>query len=130
MSWARYQARWRGTEHVASPELRTDGMWLRLLSPVALEGFAEVADGRWVRAVPATECAQVTYVTTVGEWGGAPVIVLRDRQGELLIEYAGGLVPVAERLGLERVERGVYRRWVPRDEVADLREEATPIAPA
>ena len=111
------------------PELRADGVWLRLLSPTPLEGFHEAAPGRWVRPVPAAECEQVSYVATVCEWGGAPCTVLGDRDGELLIEYAGGLAPTAARLGLERVERGVYRRWVPREEVAELREEARPVSP-
>lgn len=48
----------------------------------------------------------------------------RRTAGELLVEYTGGLLPVARKLGMERVERGVHRRWVARDEVVGLREEA------
>jgi hypothetical protein len=130
MTWSRYQARWSGTDYHASPELRPDGLWLRLRGAAPAEGFAEAAPGRWVRPVPAAECEQVSYVSTVCEWSGAPFVVLADRDGEVLLEYVGGQVPVAVRLGLERIERGVYRRWVPRDEVTDLRENVTRITSA
>ncbi|MBF8193891.1 hypothetical protein ITP53_51100 [Nonomuraea sp. K274] len=122
MTWSRYLARWRGADYTASPELRAGGLWLRLRAPGPADGFEQAAPGRWVRPVPAAECERVSFVTTVCEWGGAPFLVLADRDGELLIEYCGGLTPVAERLRLERIERGVHRRWVPRDEAMDLRE--------
>ncbi|WP_181871008.1 hypothetical protein [Sphaerisporangium album] len=47
--------------------------------------------------------------------------------GELLVEYTGGLAPVARALGLPRAERGVYRGWVRRDEVLGLREHVVPL---
>ncbi|MGI5268813.1 hypothetical protein ACQEUU_06660 [Nonomuraea sp. CA-218870] len=131
MSRPRYEARWRGADYPASPESRADGVWLRLRSRTPLEGFDEVAPGRWVLPVPAAECEQVTYVTTVCEWRGVPCVVLGDENGDengdLLVEYVGGLAPVAADLGFGRVERGVHRRPVPRDEVSGLREEITPV---
>ncbi|MDA0637958.1 hypothetical protein OUY22_31500 [Nonomuraea sp. MCN248] len=125
MSRPRYEARWRGADYPASPESRAEGVWLRLRSRSPLEGFDEVAPGRWVRPVPAADCEQVTYITTVCEWRGVPCVVLGDEDGELLVEYVGGLTPVAADLGFGRIERGVHRRLVPRDEVSGLREEIT-----
>ncbi|MEO3810491.1 hypothetical protein ABGB17_15945 [Sphaerisporangium sp. B11E5] len=119
-----YRARWRGAEYPAVPDPRPDGVWMRLRGGAPAEGFAEVAPGVHVRPVPAGECDEVVHAVTVGEWRGASCQVLDARDEELLLEYAGGSLPVARELGLGRVERGVYRGWVPRDEVRDLREHA------
>ncbi|MBG0816642.1 hypothetical protein [Planomonospora sp. ID82291] len=125
-----YRVRWGGLCHRAVPELRPDGVWMRLCDPPpdgadeADGAGGEPASGRRAGPVPAAECERVDLVTTVCEWNGAPFLVLAARGTELLLEYLGGLAPVAAALGLERIERGVHRRWVDRDEVTGLREEA------
>ncbi|GII60370.1 hypothetical protein Skr01_04550 [Sphaerisporangium krabiense] len=122
-AWHSYRALFDGVEYEASPDPRADGLWMRLRSDRPAAGFVQVAPGRFVRPAPAEECEAVRFVTTVAEWRDAPCQVRGERDGELLLEYTGGLLPVARRLGLERVERGVHRRWVPRDEVRDLRDQ-------
>jgi hypothetical protein len=117
-----YRARWHGAAYDASPELRSGRLWMRLRSGDPAPGFEKVGSDRYVRAVPADECEAVCFVTTVCRWRDAPFRVHDRRDGELLLEYTGGQVTVARSLGLERVERGVHRRWVPRDEVTELRE--------
>ncbi|MEV1243733.1 hypothetical protein ACIBO2_11185 [Nonomuraea sp. NPDC050022] len=119
-----YRARWGGVDYEAAPELSADGVWLRLRDTAAQAGFEEIASGVWVRAVPAAECERVDLVTTVCVWKGASFLVIAEKDGEVLLEYAGASVPVAMELGLERVERGVYRRWIAGDEVTALREHA------
>ncbi|GAA3812249.1 hypothetical protein GCM10022226_36120 [Sphaerisporangium flaviroseum] len=127
MSWHSYRARWRGTDYEASADPRADRLWMRLRASEPAEGFEEVAPGRFIRPVPAQECEAVYFVTTTGRWRGAECQVHDEREGELLIEYTGGLLPVALELGLERIERGVHRGWVPRDEVLELGEHAVPL---
>ncbi|WP_248961050.1 hypothetical protein [Sphaerisporangium perillae] len=127
MTWHAYRARLRGIEYEASPDPRPGGLWMRLRSPEPADGFEQVAPGRFVRPVPAEECEAVVFVTTAGEWRGAPCHVHAERDGELLVEYTGGLLPVARELGMERVERGVHRAWVPRDEVLGLHEHVVPV---
>ncbi|MEU9832563.1 hypothetical protein AB0D67_13625 [Streptosporangium sp. NPDC048047] len=127
--WHSYRARWRGTEYAASPDPRPDAVWVRLRVTEPAEGFEEVEPGCFVRPVPAGECESISFVTTVCEWRGAPFQV-RDRHGDtLLLEYVGGLLPVARELELERIERGVHRRWVPGHEVTDLRENVVFLEP-
>jgi len=123
-SWHFYRARWQGADYVASPEPHAMELWVRLRSPVPAEGFEEVEPGCHVRAVPVTECAALHFVTMECSWRGEPFQVHDERDGLLLLEYLGGSAPAARALGLERVERGVYRSWVPRAEVTDLRENA------
>ncbi|MEU4571944.1 hypothetical protein ACBI99_12205 [Nonomuraea sp. ATR24] len=127
MSWHHYRARWQGEDFEASPEPHSLELWIRLRSAEPREGFEEVEPGCHVLPVPAEECEALHFVITVCEWRGEPFHVHAERDGELLLEYAGASAPRAVELGLDRIERGVYRRWVPRAEAADLREEAVPL---
>ncbi|WP_157252311.1 hypothetical protein [Nonomuraea typhae] len=128
MSWQSYRARWRGADYEAVPELDGGQVLVRLRSQGPAEGFSEVRPGLFVRVVPAAECAVVWHVTTFCEWRGAPFLVIDARDGELLLEYTGGDAGQAGRLGLERVERGVHRIWVSRDEVGALVETAVTVS--
>lgn len=127
MTWAFYRARWQGADYVASPEPHALELWIRLRSAEPREGFEEVEAGCHVRPVPVGECEAVHFVVTVCRWRGEPFQVLAERDGELLLEYAGGSARTAVELGLDRVERGVYRRWVPRIEAGELREHPVPV---
>lgn len=124
---SRYRARWRGSDYRANPDPGHDGPAIRLLRDEPAEGFEERAPGLHVRSVPAEECEAVFHVTRVCEWRGAPCLVREEREGELLLEYTGGRLPVARALGMERIERGVHRRWVARAEVGEPREHAEPL---
>ncbi|MEV0232513.1 hypothetical protein [Nonomuraea sp. NPDC050786] len=124
MSRAFYRARWRDAEYVASPEPHSLELWIRLRSAEPADGFEEVEPGCHVRTVPASECAAVHFVTTVCGWRGELFHVHDERAGQLLLEYLGGSALTAAELGMERIERGVYRLWVPREEVTDPREHA------
>lgn len=114
-----YFARWRGTEYEASP----DGDNVRLYSSEPAEGFEEVRPGRFVRVIPATEVEDLAYVRTTCSWHGHPFIVLGQHGSWLRLEYTGGRRPVAESLGLESFDFGVYQGWVRAAEVTDLREQ-------
>ncbi|MEV0824744.1 hypothetical protein [Nonomuraea rubra] len=126
-SWHFYRARWRGTDYPASPEPHALELWVRLRSGAPLEGFEEVEPGCHVRTVPVTECDWLHFVTVVCRWRGETFQVHGERDGHLLLEYLGGSVVTARALGLERVERGVWRAWAPRREVTELHEEVMPI---
>ncbi|MFG1945203.1 hypothetical protein [Nonomuraea sp. NPDC048826] len=124
---AYYRARWRGADYVASPEPHPLELWVRLRSAGPADGFEEVEPGCHVRAVPAAECEALHFVTVVCRWRGEPCHVHDERDGLVLLEYLGGSALTARELGMERIERGVYRLWVPRAEVDDLREHAAPL---
>ncbi|MBA3339108.1 MAG: hypothetical protein H0T54_05070 [Geodermatophilaceae bacterium] len=123
--WFTFRARWRGWEYACSPELMADGMWVHLVSDRPADGFEELQPGTYLRLVAAVECDMVAHVTMTCQWRGEPCLVQDERDDGLLLEYTGGKVPRALELGLERIERGVYRGWVPREEVQGLRENTT-----
>ncbi|MFI7130808.1 hypothetical protein ACIBQ1_34315 [Nonomuraea sp. NPDC050153] len=127
MTQTTYRARWAGTDYEAAPDLVDGRLWMRLYGAAPAEGFERIAPGRFVRTVPAADCSAIWHVTVVCEWQGAPFLVHTTRETQLLIEYTGGDVLQAMSLGVERVERGVYRLWVRRDEVTAMSEKAVSI---
>ena len=123
MRWATHRARWRGEELAAVLEGTVHGVVVRLRRATPAEGFTPVADDLYVRPVPAAECDAVVFVTVVGTWRGQPCQVHDERGDDLLVEHTGGSWVQARAAGFDRVARGVWRRWVPRDEVRGLRED-------
>jgi hypothetical protein len=113
-----YTATWRGHEYEASP----DSNEVRLYHAEAAGGFEEVRPGRFRRVVPADEVTDLAYVRTTCTWKGAPFVVLGRHENWLRIEYTGGRRPIAEAIGLEEYDFGVYQGWVPVTEVTEVRE--------
>ncbi len=110
-----YAARWQGEEYEASP----DGAQVRLYLSEPREGFVEVGSSRYRRIVGLDEVVLV-YVRTTCVWRDQPFVVLGEHESWMRVEYSGGLAPVAEELGLEEFDYGVYQGWAPRDEVRDV----------
>jgi hypothetical protein len=115
-----YVARWLGREFEASPG--ADGE-IRLYTPDPTDGFDEMRPGRFRRIVPFSEVEDLRYIRTTCLWRGQRFVVVGEHDGWLRVEYAGGRAPVAERLGLDRIDHGVWQAWAPRAEIEDLREE-------
>src|SRR6266540_7542585 len=113
-----YVARWRGSEYEASPA----GDEVRLYRPDAADGFEEIRPGRFRRIVPAPDVEELAYVRTTCSWRGEPFIVLGEHDGWLRVEYTGGRRPVAQSLGLEDFDFGVYQAWAPANEVTEVGE--------
>lgn len=111
-----FVALWQGREWDASP----DGDTVRLYASAPEDGFEEIRPGRYVRQVDDVE--QLAYVRTTCVWRGQPFIVLAQHDVWLRVEYTGGRAPVAQALGLEEFDFGVYQGWAPVAEVVDLRE--------
>jgi hypothetical protein len=113
-----YVARWRGVEYEASP----DSEEVRVYQPTPEEGFTEVRPGRYVRVLPLADVEELRYVRTTCSWKGEPFIVLAEHDTWLRVEYTGGRAPIAQSLGLEEFDYGVYQGWAPKSEVIELRE--------
>ncbi|WFE23085.1 hypothetical protein O7621_07135 [Solwaraspora sp. WMMD937] len=113
-----YVARWQGQEYDASPA----GDEVRIYQPTEGEGFIEIRSGRYVRVVPMSEVDDLAYVRTTCTWHGQPFVVLAKHDGWLRVEYTGGRAPVAQSLGLEEFDFGVYQGWAAANEVTELRE--------
>ena len=113
-----YLVRWAGREYEAAPA----GDEVRIYQPEPGEGFTEVRPGRYVRVVPLSETSDMAYVRTTCVWRGAPFVVLARHDDWVRLEYTGGRRPVAEQLGLEEFDFGVYQGWARSAEVTDVTE--------
>jgi hypothetical protein len=114
-----YYAVWQGHEYSASP----DNDQVRLYATEPVPGFTPAAPGRFVAVVPVSVLDNLLYVVTRCRWRGEPFQILGEHEGWLRVEYTGGKAPVAEKLGLERFDRGVYQTWAPSHEVTEIQEE-------
>ncbi|GAA4218988.1 hypothetical protein [Actinocatenispora rupis] len=101
----------------------TDGARLLIYTDAPAEGFRQTAPGRYERDVT-DEDVNGAYVSTIGTWRGVPVKALYEHGDHIRIEYTGGRADVAESLGMERVDKGVYQIWTTRQELLDLHETA------
>ena len=115
-----YYARWQGTEFDAAPSSAGAHLYTEHTD---LAGFEAVPTGRFRRVVSFSELDEFGYVVTAGSFRGEPVKLLAEHEQWLRVEYTGGRAPTAERLGLDRFDRGVYQSWVSREEVTDVHEE-------
>lgn len=114
-----YYASWMGEEFACGVGL--DG--IRLYSADPRAGFVAAAPGRFVKVVPEREVDHLMYVVTRCVWRDEPFLIIGEHDGWLRVEYTGGKAPVAETLGLEYFDRGVYQAWAPVTEVGQVREE-------
>jgi hypothetical protein len=113
-----YYATYRGREYEASP----DGDLVRLYTGSPTDGFIETAPARYLNVVPAQEVESLTYVRTLCSWQDEPFQVLGEHEEWVRVEYVGGHPTVAERLGLEAYDRGVYQAWAPRTALTNVHE--------
>ena len=113
-----YVVNWHGREYDAAP----DGENVRIYATEAGDGFEEVRPGWYVRVLKPGEYGDLVYVRTTCSWRGEPFIVLAESETWLRLEYTGGRAPVAQELGLEEFDFGVYQGWAPRDEIDNLHE--------
>jgi hypothetical protein len=114
-----FYAGWHGREYEASP----DGDQIRLYAGDPEDGFLEASPGRYVRVVAPPEIDHFAYVKTRCTWHGHPFQVLGEHEEWVRVEYTGGQAPVAEALGLDMFDRGVYQTWAPRSELQDVQED-------
>jgi hypothetical protein len=113
-----FVARWRGMEYEASP----DGNDVRVYLPDPAHGFEEVRAGRYVRVLRVEDVDDLVYIRTACTWRGQPFIILGEHETWLRVEYTGGKAPIAQELGLEEFDYGVYQGWAAKAEVTDIRE--------
>lgn len=119
LAW--YTARYGGTEYSCAIEPSIPFVDVRLHHDREADGFTEVEPGRFVKVVPMRECDAVVYRYLTCRWRSLECIILDEDKSRVLVEYAGGDGPAAQAAGLDCIERGVYRAWVPADEVRERR---------
>lgn len=113
-----YYASWRDQEYEASP----DGDRVRLYSDGPVAGFEQIGAERYLRVVPRTDVAELTYVTSRCTWRGQPFQVIGEHGQWLRLEYLGEL-PAPSDLGLAAYDRDVHQVWARRAEIGEISEQ-------
>ncbi|WP_153506163.1 hypothetical protein [Cumulibacter manganitolerans] len=124
----RIVAGYRGVEYDAAVYLGAEQRLVSLRSDRPVEGFLEAGD-HFVREVPLAECASLQYRRPVGRYRNLLVALLDETDHELYVESLAHDAPAAAAADLERVERGVYRGWVPAAEVQHRQEQVIDLDP-
>ena len=114
-----YVVTWQGAEYDAAP----DGDNVRIYASQPADGFEEIKPGRYVRVLTPDDYDDLVYVRTTCRWRGAPFLVLAEADNWYRLEYTGGRAPIAQQLGLEEFDFGVYQGWAPLHEVSELNEQ-------
>jgi hypothetical protein len=104
-----------------------DANRILLTSPSPIDGFEQIDQHRYVKEVSSHDIEKAFSVRTICTYNNHSFEVTAEQEGRLHLLYLGGSALVAEQLGLDQVERGVYEITAGREEVHDVREEQRPI---
>ena len=121
-------AGYRGDEYDAAVYLGQDEQLVSLHSSTLVDGFTETDSG-FVLELPLAACDTVHYVRPVGLYRQLPVAILGERDVEVYVESLANDATAASALGLQRIERGVYRGWVSASDVQQRRLEMIDLNP-
>lgn len=125
--YAQYSARYRGTDYDAClyHDIDYNGPLVRLYSEQVMEKFEQVHPSLYVREVGLDECDAVLYSRTVCSWRGYEFVIVDSSDKSITIELSQDNAELAERLGLKRVERGVYRTEIVQADLRSVRADTT-----
>lgn len=119
-------AKWHGAYLEADVVDNGHAVVLALANPPLAEtGFELAPSGRWYRRVPRTDVTELFELDLTARWNGLSVRVVdqwQDAQRYVVarISHLGDDLDGAERLGLDRVEAGVYESVVYAAELTDI----------
>ena len=90
-------------------------------------GFKEFQPGKYVkRKVSLKEITSAYKIRTKGIYKGYRFAILSEEDDKYLL-YGGYHHDIMMGLGFEIIERGVYEKWVSKDELEKVWEEKTPM---
>lgn len=118
-------ARYRGEEYQAGYSFEDKTYTLTSLDKQVVEHEFELfAEGRYFRDVPASEIEALYEIETFGLYKGEKVMLFSYWQGQY--ELRTGSRKLADELGFELAEPGIYRKMIPTDDIERVWEEKTP----
>lgn len=118
-------AQYKGKEYEADYSFEDKTYTLTSLDKQDIEhGFELFAEGRYFRDVPASEIEALYEIETFGLYKGEKVLLFAYWQGQY--EMRTGSRQLADELGFELAEPGIYRKMIPTDDIEQIWEEKTP----
>lgn len=117
-------ARYHGRLYKSNATSGSDKVPLLAYGDAAPEpGFEPVKPGVWRKRVSRDEVSELYQVEYRCTYRGLDCVAAReDDDGRIELLYLIGNRYAAEDAGLEEIDHGVFRTWVPRNELPDLHE--------
>ena len=119
----RLMASFRGAPYQAGIGPSDEEVTLFAACPPPEELGFRSSSGHWRKRVSVEEIDALWESRPIGRYHGQRCMVLDDLGDRMHIAYLGRDLYMARRLGFWEVDRGVFEVVVPRQEIADLREE-------
>jgi hypothetical protein len=96
-------------------------------SDVSSNGFYLNKGMNYVKSVQRSELKEVYRISTIAEFKGVKFQVIKEDGDNLLLSTMNGDYRVFEKLGMDMVDRGVYQKWVSKNDITLLQEIKTPV---
>jgi hypothetical protein len=85
-------------------------------------GFEQLKPGVWRKRVAREEVSELYEVEYRCTYRGLDCVAAREDDGRVELLYLAGNSYAAKDAGMEEIDHGVFRTWVPRNELPDLHE--------
>lgn len=77
----------------------------------------------YTKSVHRRDLKQVYKISTIATYKGYKFEVLKEDGDKILLSVMSGDYRIYENLGMDMVDRGIYQKWVNKNEVTSLYEE-------
>ncbi len=91
------------------------------------KGFFLYKGTVYIKDVQRSDLEEVYSVTTFAEYQNVKLQIIKEDGDKILLSGMVGDYRIFENLGMDMVDRGVYHKWVNKNDVSSLFEEKNPI---
>ncbi len=115
---------YQGNEYEAGK--KSDSFFLRSYnSNDVAKGFFLYKGTVYIKDVQRSDLEEVYSITTFAEYKKVKLQVLKEEGERILLSGMVGDYRIFENLGMDLVDRGIYHKWVNKNDVTSLYEEKT-----
>lgn len=88
-------------------------------------GFTLYKNIIYTMKVSRIDVDELCSITTIAEYEGLSFEVLKEKDGSILISSMKGNYKKFEDIGMDKVDKGVYEMWIPKEDAMKIYEEKT-----
>ncbi|QUH28815.1 hypothetical protein [Vallitalea guaymasensis] len=88
-----------------------------------INGFSLYKDIVYVKTVSKDDVEYIYRITTFAEYNYIKVQVIKETNDKILISKMDGDCNLLLKIGMEKVDKGIYQKWVSKDSVSKIYEE-------
>lgn len=88
-----------------------------------INGFSLYKGIVYVKTVSKEDIEYIYRITTFAEYNDIKVQVIKETDDKILISKMDGDCNLLSKIGMEKVDKGIYQKWVLKDSVSKIYEE-------